>query len=123
VSDTYQELAAMPVTQIWDGVTARLVHSELVTMAFVELAPNAAVPEHRHGNEQLGFVITGSIQFTVDGEVAWRGPGDSWRIYADVPHEAVAGPDGAVVVEVYSPVRQDWVALPDLPAAPPVWPT
>jgi len=122
VSDTYQELPTMPVTRIWDGVTARVVRSELVTMAIVELAPNAVVPEHRHVNEQLGFVITGAIRFTVDGEVAERGPGDSWRIYADVPHEAVAGPDGAVVAEVYSPVRQDWAALPELPPAPPAWP-
>jgi len=122
MSDTFSELPAMPVKQIWDGVTARLVQSELITMAIVELAPNSAVPEHHHVNEQLGFVITGSLVFTVDGETRERGPGESWRILADVPHSAVAGPAGAVVAEVYSPVRADWAALPDSPARPPVWP-
>ncbi len=122
MSDTFAELASMPVKQIWTDVVARTVQSELITMAIVELAPNSAVPEHHHVNEQLGFVITGSITFTVDGETKERGPGESWRILADVPHDAVAGPAGAVVAEVYSPVRADWAALPDSPARTPIWP-
>jgi quercetin dioxygenase-like cupin family protein len=122
VSDTFAELASMPVKQIWTDVVARIVQSELITMAIVELAPNSVVPEHHHVNEQLGFVIAGSITFTVDGETRERGPGQSWRILADVPHDAVAGPAGAVVAEVYSPVRADWAALPDSPARTPSWP-
>lgn len=122
MSDTFGELATMPVKQIWDNVVARVVHSELITMAIVELAPNSVVPAHRHRNEQLGFVISGSVHFTVDGETRERRPGDTWRILADVPHEVTVGPEGAVVAEVYSPVRADWAALPDAAARPPVWP-
>lgn len=123
MSDTFAELSSIPVKEIWGGdVIARIVRSELITMAIVELAPNSVVPAHQHVNEQLGFVISGSIRFTVDGETQERGPGGTWRILADVPHEATAGPDGAVVAEVYSPVREDWAALSDLPARPPQWP-
>lgn len=119
---TFSELATMPVKQIWRDVTARMVHSELVTMAIVELAPNSVVPAHQHPNEQLGFVIAGSIQFTVDGVTRHRGRGETWRILANVPHEATAGPHGAVVAEVYSPVRKDWTEFPDHPAQQPLWP-
>jgi quercetin dioxygenase-like cupin family protein len=119
---TFSSLNTSPVTRIWAGVTARIVRSELVTMAIVELAPGGVVPEHQHVNEQLGFVITGSLRFTVDGSTRDRGPGDTWRILADVPHSAMAGPAGAVVAEVYSPVRSDWAELPDLPARTPLWP-
>ena len=122
MSDTFGELSTMPVKQIWDNVIARVVQSELITMAIVELAPNSVVPAHQHVNEQLGFVIRGTVQFTVDGETRERGPGDTWRILADVPHEVTVGPEGAVVAEVYSPVREDWAALPDAPAREPVWP-
>lgn len=122
MSDTFDELPAMPVKQIWDGVVARVVRSELITMAIVELAPNSVVPAHHHINEQLGFIITGSVRFTVDGETRERGPGDSWRILANVPHEVSVGAEGAVVAEVYSPVREDWAALPDFAPRPPVWP-
>lgn len=119
---TFNSVHTLPVTRIWDGVTARIVHSELITLAIVELSPGAEVGEHRHVNEQLGFVISGSLRFCVDGFVRNRGPGDIWRILADVPHSAVAGPTGAVVAEVYSPVRADWAGLPDLPAQTPLWP-
>ncbi|WP_255949749.1 cupin domain-containing protein [Streptomyces odontomachi] len=122
MSDVFGELATMPVKQIWDGVRARIVQSELITMAIVELGPGAAVLGHQHANEQLGFVISGSLVFTVDGERRERGPGETWRIPAHVPHEATAGPQGAVVAEVYSPVRADWAALPDSPARRPAWP-
>lgn len=122
MSLTYQSLSGMPVKKIWDGVIARLVQSELITMAIVELEPNSTVPEHRHINEQLGFVIEGTIRFTVDGETRERGPGDTWRILTDVPHEAQAGPEGAVVAEVYSPVRADWAALPDDHPQQSAWP-
>ncbi|WP_162830376.1 cupin domain-containing protein [Amycolatopsis palatopharyngis] len=122
MSDTFSELPTMPVKEIWDSVVARVVQSELVTMAIVELAPNSVVPAHHHVNEQLGFVITGSLRFTVDGETRERGPGETWRILADVPHEVEVGSEGAVVAEVYSPVREDWAALADTAARTPVWP-
>jgi quercetin dioxygenase-like cupin family protein len=123
MSDTFAALSLMPVKEIWGSdVIARIVRSELITMAIVELAPNSEVPAHQHVNEQLGFVIRGSIRFTVDGETRERGPGETWRILANVPHEATAGPDGAVVAEVYSPVRKDWAALPDSAARLPLWP-
>jgi quercetin dioxygenase-like cupin family protein len=88
----------------------------------VELAPGATVPEHRHAHEQLGMCIEGSITFTVDGERRELGPGGTWRIGSDLPHDAVAGPDGAVVVDIFSPVRADWDALPRSVPRPPRWP-
>jgi hypothetical protein len=33
-----------------------------------------------------------------------------------------AGPQGAVVVEVFAPRRDDWGGLGRLPASPPRWP-
>jgi quercetin dioxygenase-like cupin family protein len=119
---TFQELAEISPTKIWDGVIARLVHSELVTMAIVELEPNSIVPEHQHHNEQLGFLIKGSLRYTVDGETRDFGPGGTWRILADRPHQVEVGPDGAVLAEVFSPVRQDWAELSPAEPAGPRWP-
>lgn len=123
MSDTFNHLDTIRPKQIWDGVLARMVQSELITMAIVELEPNSDVLEHQHVNEQLGFVIEGSITFTVDGETRELGPGGTWRILADVPHHATAGPDGATVAEVYSPVRADWAALDSVDPVPPRWPS
>ena len=50
------------------------------------------------------------------------GPGGTWRIRSDVPHEAHAGPQGAVVIDVFAPIRADWDALPTLEPTAPIWP-
>ncbi len=104
-----QNLADHPLLEIWgDTVRARRVQGERITLAIVELAPNAVVPEHRHAAEQLGMVIRGQMRFTVDGETRDLGPGGTWRILGDRPHDVVAGPEGAVVIDVFTPIRSDW---------------
>ena len=119
-----RDLAEFPLLDIWgDAVRARRVQGERITLAIVELAPNAVVPEHRHAAEQLGMVIRGRMHFTVDGETRDLGPGGTWRILGDRPHDVVAGPEGAVVIDVFSPVRSDWDEKSVVEPAPaPRWP-
>ncbi len=101
-----------PLLAVWgETVRARRVQGERITLAVVELEPNAVVPEHRHDAEQMGLVMAGSIRFTVDGETRNLGPGGTWRILSNLPHQVTAGPDGAVVIDVFSPVRSDWDGL------------
>jgi quercetin dioxygenase-like cupin family protein len=114
------ELAPKP---IWDGVTARVVRGDLLTLAAVELEPDGLVPEHQHPNEQLGFVLEGSVTFRIEDESTQLGPGGIWRIPGDVPHEARAGAGGAVVVDVFSPPRTDWEGIEDDHPRPPRWPS
>jgi quercetin dioxygenase-like cupin family protein len=106
--------------RIWGGVTAQAVEGDRTTLAVVELEPGTTVPEHRHDNEQLGVLIRGSMLFRVGDETRDLAPGDTWRILSDVPHEATAGPQGAIAVECFTPARDDWAALDRLPgrAAP-----
>jgi quercetin dioxygenase-like cupin family protein len=118
-----QDLADIPLLEIWgEAVRARRVQGERITLAIVELAPNAVVPEHRHAAEQLGSVIRGQMHFTVDGETRDLGPGGTWRILGDRPHDVVAGPDGAVVIDVFSPVRSDWDEKTVVGTPAPRWP-
>lgn len=104
-----EDIKDQPLLKIWgETVLGRRIQGERITLALLELAPNAVVPEHRHANEQLGMVITGQMHFTVDGETRDLGPGGTWRILGDRPHDVVAGPDGAVVIDVFTPIRSDW---------------
>lgn len=108
--------------QVWDRIRARRVQGERITLAIVELEPGAVAPEHRHPHEQLGLVISGRITFRVGQNERVLGPGGTWRILSDVPHEATAGPDGAVVIDVFSPLRDDWKTIEAQPPRPPRWP-
>jgi quercetin dioxygenase-like cupin family protein len=119
----FQNLADLPLIKIWgETVKARRVQGERITLAIVELEPNAMVDEHRHANEQLGLVIRGSVRFTVDGETTDLGPGGTWRILGDRPHDVVAGPEGAVCIDVFTPVRSDWDDKPVVGTPAPRWP-
>ena len=119
-----ENLADFPLLEIWgEEVRARRVQGERITLAIVELAPNSVVPEHRHAAEQLGMVITGQMHFTVDGETRDLGPGGTWRILGDRAHDVVAGPEGAVVIDVFTPIRSDWDDKSVVDGSPaPRWP-
>jgi quercetin dioxygenase-like cupin family protein len=93
---------------------ARSVHGDRITMSVVELDPGALVAEHSHENEQLGIVLRGTMDFRVGDERRELGPGGTWCIPANAPHEATAGPQGAVVIDVFAPPRDDFRELPSL---------
>ncbi len=118
----FDQLAGMQPLRIWDGIAARTVHGELVSFAVIELDPGSTVPEHRHENEQLGVLASGTMRFRIGDETRELAPGATWCIPANVPHEVQAGPQGAVAVEVFAPRRDDWGGLERLPALPPRWP-
>jgi quercetin dioxygenase-like cupin family protein len=115
-------LSELEPIQVWEGVRARRVQGDQLTLAIVELDPDAVVPEHAHAAEQNGMVITGEMRFRVGEDERLLGPGGTWRILGGVPHAAQAGPSGAVVIDTFSPIRADWDALPTLPPGAPRWP-
>lgn len=119
---TFQRLAEIPPQHIWNGVVARTVEGNLMSFAVVELAPGSVVEEHDHPNEQVGIVLRGSLTFTVGGDTRVLGAGDTYTIPSGVRHNVLTGGDGAVVVDVFSPVRADWSRFEKSAPQPPGWP-
>ncbi|MDQ2673125.1 MAG: cupin domain-containing protein [Chloroflexota bacterium] len=117
-----RDLSDLEPIRVWDGIRARTVEGDQVTLAIVELDPNAEVPEHTHPAEQNGMVLRGEMRFRIGDEERVLGPGGTWRILGGVPHAATAGPDGAEVIDVFSPIRSDWHAFEVLPRETPRWP-
>jgi quercetin dioxygenase-like cupin family protein len=118
----FAKLSELSPLAIWTGAVARAVQGTHITMAVVELAPGSVVPEHRHPNEQLGIVVKGSMVFTIGGEQRELVAGDTYNIPGNVPHEVVAGPEGAVAIDAFAPVRADWAAFEPGPPRRPSWP-
>lgn len=118
----FDDLSAIPPQLLAEGYLARAVHGEQLTLAVVEVEPGAELPEHSHVNEQLGMVIEGSVVFRVGSETKTVEPGGIWRIPTETPHTVTGGPNGAVVVDIFSPAREDWAARERLEPRPPQWP-
>jgi quercetin dioxygenase-like cupin family protein len=118
----FRALADLGPLPIWNGILARVVQGREITFAVVELDAGAVAMMHQHVNEQLGVVLRGTMSFTIGGETRTLVAGDTYEIPANVPHEATAGPEGAVVIDVFSPIRADWNRFTPEPPRAPRWP-
>jgi len=95
-------------------IARRLFTGERMMLAQVYLDEGAIVPWHQHENEQLTWVLEGSLKFwlgqegTDDVREVVVAAGDVLFIPSNVPHKAEALAD-TLDVDVFSPPRQDWL--------------
>jgi quercetin dioxygenase-like cupin family protein len=102
--DSLTEFALAP------GVNARALFGDAAMLNLVELEPGAIVPRHSHPHEQMGIVLSGEIVMEFDGEERACHAMDAMHIPSGVAHGAHAGPEGAVVLDVFVPIREDFRA-------------
>ena len=102
--------------ELVDRVTARPLFGAGAMINMIELEPGAVVPLHSHPHEQLGIVLRGMQGLIVDGEPHELGPMEGYVLPGGVEHSAYCGPEGALVLDIFQPVREDylerWNALP-----------
>lgn len=63
---------------------------------------------HSHYHEQSGYVISGKYCLTVDGKSYELNSGDSYAIPGNVPHSFKVI-EGGEVVDVFTPIREDYL--------------
>jgi quercetin dioxygenase-like cupin family protein len=101
----------MPKERVTDALSRRLITGERMMLAQVYLDKGCIVPKHSHENEQLTYILEGSLRFWIgeDGEeeLVVRS-GQVLHIPSNVPHMAEALED-TLDVDVFSPPRQDWL--------------
>lgn len=101
----------LPLEAVTDKISRKLVTSERMMLAQVFLEKGAIVPKHHHENEQLTYILEGSLRFRIgeklDREVVVSA-GEVLVLPANVPHEAEALED-TLDVDIFSPPRQDWL--------------
>jgi quercetin dioxygenase-like cupin family protein len=91
------------------GISGSVRSGAELSAALFRLEAGAVVPLHHHVNEEFGQVLTGSLELTVDAEVTKLVAGDGFLIPGNVPHAAVAGDEGCVLLECYAPPRNPFV--------------
>jgi quercetin dioxygenase-like cupin family protein len=95
--------------EIFPGVEIRTTAGRGIMLSVVRLEPGSVVAEHTHPHEQMGLLIEGRLEFTVGGVTRVLGPGDLWRIPGGVPHSVRALDGPAVALDVFHPIRQDYL--------------
>jgi quercetin dioxygenase-like cupin family protein len=95
--------------EIFPGVAIHTVAGQAMMLSMVTFEPGAVVPDHAHPHEQMGVMVSGRLEFTVGGVTRVLGPGDSWRIPGGVPHRVRALDGPAVALDVFHPIREDYL--------------
>jgi quercetin dioxygenase-like cupin family protein len=87
------------------GLRFQPVTTDAVMTNLVTFEPGADAATHHHSEQQIAIIVSGELTFTVGGETRVMTAGDLVVIPPHVPHGGVAGPDGCVAIDVFTPPR------------------
>jgi quercetin dioxygenase-like cupin family protein len=103
---------AIAPEQLTSHITRRYVTGDGATVAHFMLKKGGVVPAHAHPNEQLSCVLSGKLQFRFGEETQLVGAGEVIQIPGNLAHEVTVLED-TIVLDVFTPIRQDWVDRTD----------
>jgi len=110
---SFDDVAAFELAK---GVSGRPLFGAGAMLNLIEFEAGAEVPRHSHPHEQLGVVLRGMQALVVDDVAHELHPLQGYVLPGGVEHSAYCGPEGALVLDVFQPVREDylerWQALP-----------
>ena len=105
----WDEIALEKVTEV---ISRKIVTGEREMLSQIYLKRGALVPMHKHESEQLTYVMQGALRFLVGGEEAIVREGEVLVIPSWIEHQ-VEALDDTLTLDIFSPIRQDWVTGTD----------
>jgi quercetin dioxygenase-like cupin family protein len=100
----------LPKEELKPDLRRRLIPAERMTLGHVYLDKGCIVPLHSHENEQLTYILEGTLRFRLgedEAELVDVKAGEVLHIPANVPHSAEALED-TLDVDIFCPPRADW---------------
>lgn len=101
-------LDKLPFEKLTDKTARRYIYGEKSMIANFKLQAGAVVPTHHHINEQITYIIKGSIKATSEGKDYLVHAGEVIIFPPNVPHQVEALED-TLVFDVFTPPREDWI--------------
>lgn len=105
----------------WDGIKEdvmnplagrKALHGKMITLARFRFDKGNKVAVHQHPNDQITTVQSGSIKMVCGDEEFILRAGEMVHVPPNVPHGNEALED-TIVIEIFSPVREDWLTGDD----------
>ncbi len=97
-----------PQVEMRPGVHRRTMGmTDEVMLCEFFLLRGAEVPSHSHMNDQVGYVVYGSMIMTIGDQTRTLQPGDNYAIPGGIIHSAKALAN-TLVIDVFSPPRDDY---------------
>jgi quercetin dioxygenase-like cupin family protein len=108
VQPQFTRLDTLRAFELAAGVSGQPLFGAKAMLNLIRFEPGATVPLHSHPHEQLGIVLEGMQALVVDGIAHELGPLEAYVLPRGVEHSAYCGADGALVLDVFTPVREDY---------------
>ena len=109
---THHRWESMPRERLNPLLERRLVTGDRMMLAHVYLKKGALVPRHQHENEQITYILEGTLRFRLGEETAEEivevRAGEVLCIPSNLPHSAEALED-TLDVDIFDPPRRDWL--------------
>lgn len=68
---------------------------------------------HTHPHRQCCYILKGHFEADVNGEKQILGSGECFYAEADVPHGLTALEDDSVILDIFTPMRKDFMKAKD----------
>ena len=105
------DIKSLPAIEVAPGCRLRTPYGENLMLSYLEMDEGAVIPLHHHPHEQGGMLLEGKLELSIGDEVRIVEPRSMFLIPPNVPHKAVAIDGPALVLDVFSPVREDYAEL------------
>ena len=105
------DIREVPVIEPVPGCRMRTPFGEHLMLSYLEMDEGAEVPWHSHPHEQGVILIRGRVQLSIGDETRTCEAGSMFIIPPNVRHRAVAVGGPAVVLDCFSPVREDYAEM------------
>ena len=93
------------------GAKARTPYGENIMLSYLELEAGSVIPLHKHPHEQAGILLKGRMELTIGENTNLCEAGEMFIIPPYTLHTAKPVDGPAVVLDVFSPVREDYAVL------------
>ncbi len=110
VPNKVYDLFDIQFTKLTEGVYARLVSGGDMQLSFVSADPNTQSKAHIHPEEQITILLRGTLKQTVLDQEMELKPQDIVLVPGNVVHSGVAGELGFDALDIFWPVREDYLA-------------
>ena len=81
---------------------------ERLMLCEVAFDAGAVAPVHAHPHEQISYIISGEVEFTIGDKTTTLVAGGSCVMPPDVPHGIICRHE-ALVLDIFTPLREDFL--------------
>jgi len=99
----------IPVEQIAEGAERQMIWGDNLMVCRIRFAPGVVTPVHTHPHEQITMVERGRVRFFIEGEPRIATAGDVLHFPSNVEHGATMLDEEVVLIDIFSPVREDFL--------------